>query len=531
MDILLLTASPQHAAENPSVELNTKRLKQWIAKLPVMNVIETVKLLQQSIEPFNELQVSDADRLKLLEIYREAFDEILFFYDNARLHQLPIPAAQRKSLSDDIMWLYLGLASGYKTLVRNGFEAEHSPKRDSDLLLATYRAMELIVHALLYAYRAHETPPPLAYLEVNQLYSFAEYHQAQDAKIKAVSRESVAPTIDRLYKQFLMITVADPYKIDGHEIHELYMLLEPFSAHCALSSEMKSEAAAGKFVIDLMEDSAPYFCESVSEMPILPTSRTLDLTPALNAMESRLREMSSDETDFIQDQETRFLTLFTKHFNQRKDRKNERIATNRDVKLALGLTTVSYFLNDTQRLQNTATKNIEIHGGIEVSDVSSEEDADYKLTQWCIIDESESGCLLMGDSHQLEKDAKIGDLLGIVVTENEQASLELGVIRWKRVEESGQLKMGIEFVPGHPMAISCQVKDQNTGEPCDMQALYFPRDVALKRPATLFAATELFEQYKMIQAIVKGKTFTVQPGESLIETPLYCQFRFSAVRE
>lgn len=358
MDILLLTVPAQHASENPSVELNIKHLKQWISKLPVMNVIETVEHLQKAIESFNELQVSDSDRLKLLEVYREAFDEILFFYDNARLHQLSIPAIQKKSLSDDIMWLYLGLASGYKTLVRNGFDAGHNPKRDTSLLLATYRAMELIVHALLYAYRAHETPPPLAYLEINQLYFFAEYHQVLETRIKAVSRDSVAPTIELLFKQFLMIAVADPYRIDGHEIHELYMLLEPFASHCVLSADMKREPGRGRFVFDLMEDATCCFYEEGNEVTATPYSRYLDLAPALKAIEIRLNDHKPTNSDFIQEQETRLLKLFAKHFDHQTGRQKERNLANRDVKMALGLSAVSYFLTDSDRLKSALTKKL-----------------------------------------------------------------------------------------------------------------------------------------------------------------------------
>ena len=39
-----------------------------------MNVTETVKLLQNAIEPFNELQLADEERIRLLEIYREELE-------------------------------------------------------------------------------------------------------------------------------------------------------------------------------------------------------------------------------------------------------------------------------------------------------------------------------------------------------------------------------------------------------------------------------------------------------------------------
>ncbi|VAX03350.1 hypothetical protein MNBD_GAMMA20-197, partial [hydrothermal vent metagenome] len=144
MDFLLLTTPPQHAADNPAVERNAGRLKQWLTELPIMDAVETVRRLHASISPFNELSLPDAERLKLLEVYRQGLEEVFLIYDEQRLKVLSLPASERQRLADDIMGLYLELANGYKILVRNGFDEGDDPARDGFLLQAIYRAMELI---------------------------------------------------------------------------------------------------------------------------------------------------------------------------------------------------------------------------------------------------------------------------------------------------------------------------------------------------------------------------------------------------
>lgn len=165
-----------------------------------------------------------------------------------------------------------------------------------------------------------------------------------------------------------------------------------------------------------------------------------------------------------------------------------------------------------------------------MSDVCSKEDADYSLTQWRIADETESGCMLVGDNRQLDRGVMIGDLLGLIDV-NGDTSLLIGVILWKRAEENGQLKIGVQLVAGSPISVECVVKSPNSVEQQKIPAIYFPRDTEMNRPATLMASNELYEQHAIIQASVRGKSYNVQPGECLVDTPLYRQFRFSAVRE
>lgn len=71
MDMLLLTIPDQHEDSNPTVLLDEKLLRKWLSELPMMNVVQTVEMVQRAILPFNELKVESQLRLKLLEYYRK----------------------------------------------------------------------------------------------------------------------------------------------------------------------------------------------------------------------------------------------------------------------------------------------------------------------------------------------------------------------------------------------------------------------------------------------------------------------------
>lgn len=284
--MLLLTTPVQHATANPAVELDPERVRHWIDSLPQKDVLETVQRLHEAIAPLNEVGIDDARRVKLLEVYYAAFDEILYFYDHLRLSMLPISPERQRLLAEDITWLYLELAKGYKIVVKNGYEAGISPKHDAGLLLSMYRAMELIVQGLVYAGRSRQAPPPLAYLEINQIYLLAEEHGVLDARVKAKAGVS---NIEKPYKQLALLAVADPRKLGGdNEAFELFMALEDFAPHSILMKVPQHQAVVGRYCVDLMDDRPPRFCNRTDAPAQTNWIRILDVDLALAAIKSWL---------------------------------------------------------------------------------------------------------------------------------------------------------------------------------------------------------------------------------------------------
>ncbi len=512
-----MTTPSQHAADNPAVERNASRLKQWIGELPVMDVVETVRQLHAAISPFNELDLPDAERLKLLEVFRQGFEEILFTYDDSRLRVLPLAAAQRDDLAEDIMWLYLELAAGYKILVRNGHQEGLQPAHDSLLLQAIYRAMELIAHALLYALRAGKAAPPLARLELHQLYAFAEAGGAVGQRLRALRRETAVPTIDRLYKQCLLMDLLDMERLSGLELMEAFVLLEAHASHCLIDTAQP--AASGEFLIDLMADEAPRPADKSGDPPLLP--RRLDVRPAREAMEAWLAEHGDDSSGFME-QDVRLMRVLVGLLGSHWGRQQPRFAARRFVKVALGVEALTHFLADTGRIAQAC--NAEVHGGIEVLSLDSEEETRYLLGDWQMLDKSDTGCLLVGRPAADAAFPAEGTLLGVVGFEADfPQRLSLGIVRWQGEISEGRCKLGVEVLEGaaQPVLVadSAADLDQAPGH-----GFYFPRDAAAKRPAALLLP-RLGEAHPL-HVQVQGRAFVVDVVAVLRETPEFVQYRF-----
>lgn len=524
--MLLLTTPAQHAADNPAVELNPKRLKKWAAQLPVTNVIETVQLLHHSIQPFNELRLDNADRLKLLEIYHQAFEDILFFYDDLRIRQLPIPAAQRKTLAEDIMWLYLELATGYKIIVKNAQEQGRKPKRDSVLLLAMYRAMELVIHALLYTYRAQQSAPPLSYLEIHQIYLLAEEGKVLTTKVRSVKSETGGATIDKLYKQFLLLTVANPYKLNGGEIYEFFILLEHFLQHCELEKSVTCKKGQKTFFLDLMDDAPPKSCEFAADMVSSEFTRILDVSGVVGAIKSKMEHSPVNDNGLFGEEE-HLLKILAKQLESQHGSLGVSAQANKKVKVALGYQAVCHFLKDEARLRDALDSSAEVHGGIEVRNIDEETEAEFELLPLTLMAEDNNTSVLLAKQSSFPAGLQIGDVFSLFEDKSSgKPIISLGTLRWKNNEDDDTLKLELEKLQGIPIVAGCS--DANTESQFDV--LYFPKSPENPQYASLLIEKQHYQRDSLMLTTINGKRFKVQQGEICSETQILARIRFAVIR-
>jgi len=522
MNILFLTTPAQHGYNNPSVAMDTKALKHWLAKLPTSNVLETVNRLREAIETFNETQLDDAKRIKLLELYKETLDLILYSYDELRLRQLPIPDVQRKSLAEDIMWLYLGLSNGYKTVVLHSHQNQLIPSQDTKLLLAVYRAMELIIHALIYAFRSAHPVPPLAYLELNQLYLFAEQDNALTQPVKGVTGHAVTATIDVLFKQFMLLIAADPATIKSTQLYELHNALETFTINCTMHSGYPDKKSHHKYWIDLMEDTAPQLANNSSATIASDTSRTLDISPALSDIDAWITTHSTPTMDCLEEHESLLLTEYLSSIKKTWALTEFHLPGNTPLTLAVGIGNIHHLLGETGALrqfthQTMAEKNLNL---IKTAVIH---------TNWQLVDSQRTTLIVQGKFTNTDTTPSIGDIVGLSSAQPfDKADIIIASVIAITNCQGDMSTLEVQLINNDPTPITCRLleKDGNTIDCID--GLYFQRDNKLEKPASLLTPKTVIEQQYRIRVTVHGITYDVIPGASLHQTNQYIQFRFKA---
>lgn len=523
--MLLLTAPAQHIAQNPAVECDPRRIKQWLAGLPTNNVQSTVEQLLAALKPFNELQLDVKTRLKLLEIYHAAFDTILYTYDDLHLRTLRLTHDNRRQLSDDIMWVYLELANGYKSIVKTVYEGSHDAPAQGDMLLSIYRGIELIANALIYAFRDHRTPPPLVYLEIHQLYFLAEQYQLETQSISSLSKKSRNPSIQHLYKQIMLLIAADAYAYDGGQISELYELLDNYSADSQLLSELSEESRLSGFFIDFNEDAGPRGCGKLTLTELAATQRILKVDTLLQRLVADLNKEKQVPLDSIRAGELRLLRMFVNNLQHGIRAREQRKPLTGTVRVAYAVEASCYYLQHRDRFMDTGVESM---NGIEVRDIDIFE-AEHELSTWQTLNATPNGLCLVAE-HDAVGHFTVGEIVSIVesLTATREPLVNTGLIRWLRHVDD-KVHMGVEYLPGIPMAVVCQAVMDDNSETTSFNGLYFPSNQISKQSASLLFEFNQFRYAGKFKVDVAGRQYCIEPVKLLKESPVHVQFGFRII--
>ena len=117
MDALKLSIPEQHDFTDPTVERDVDRLHDWLTNLPLMDVVETVRLVHGALDSLNEQKLAVEQRFQHLEVYRATARRLFVTVDPLHLRQLALTKAQREEAIGGVEQLFLSIAGGYKLIV------------------------------------------------------------------------------------------------------------------------------------------------------------------------------------------------------------------------------------------------------------------------------------------------------------------------------------------------------------------------------------------------------------------------------
>jgi hypothetical protein len=155
MDSLNLSIPKQHDYNDPTVERDIVRLQYWLTNLPLMDVVETVRLVIGAMDALNEQKLDVEQRFQFLEVYRATAHRLFVTVDPLHLRQLALSKSQRKDAIEGVERMFASIAGGYKLIVTQVYKAEGQAKPDALLGPAINRALEQLSFSLLDSYRFH----------------------------------------------------------------------------------------------------------------------------------------------------------------------------------------------------------------------------------------------------------------------------------------------------------------------------------------------------------------------------------------
>lgn len=555
-----------------------KKLREWVAALPMINVGETSRQVFQTLQEINRLQLDNVARFELLEILRPTVHSLGNALSKHYLNQsvmLPDRATKVATLAQAMQ---SHLANGYKLVVLAGLEKLDHSKRDVELVKlvaqAIHRAITELTGNLLRSTQLYLNTPPRLWLELNTLYLAAvRYQLITSLRIAdpVTQRHIEKSSIEDAYKRALLLSTCKPNKLRQGEIAQIYLLSEIWAPLVSL----KEFGGSGElFVFDLSKDAAPTY-RTQAQATEAAHVRAIDPADLVNRL-SELRQVTQSSGPKGSGETALSLGLLThlvQAWGELSERSFSRVAHEGTLEACLGLTATHYFVSGGQDFEvmmmgeqskfsmaldadNPFLKAKPItqdrpddRTGKDVWSLafgSADMDAKERTltdklktpeaapaaryeTHTCQIVNVSPGGYCIEWSGEVPAGVRAGEILGLH-EDHTQPGWSIGVIRWVKQLPGHGAQLGIEVLA--PKAKPCGARViKKTGDASEyMRTLLLPELKAISRPATLITPALTFRSGYKVVLKLDGEEIKANLAQQVSATASFCQFEFQLMR-
>jgi hypothetical protein len=482
---LTLTTPEQHDFQDPTLELNEKRLNRWLTGLPVLNAGESLRMVLGALEPLNEQRLDVDKRLRLLTLYQASVKRLYETAEPLRLRQQPLSRQQRQDTIDDVERLCLATANGFKIVVKELYAAG-GPQQDKNRFGQVLRwAVQQLAAALLHSYRYYRPEPAFVFLELNQLYRLARHYGVHD--LTGNGENSTAQiNLAGIYQAISLMALTDPFSIEEGQADQYFrVLLQHADGTRVVPGNSWQGIPEGLYFIDLQSDSRPRHCVHLQSPLAGDDPYILDARIPLRNMHSTLTAVPADRRR--QRAEAGILKALLPEVTPRDKRRSERRADGRWIEVVLGLESICEWIIACQRGEQ------------------------IEATRWWVKDASDQGYRLAWGASAASL-LQVGDLVCVVgASGEEQRGLQLLVVRWVRDEREKGTELGVEKLQGVPSPVRLIVPDATQVEP--HQVLFLPSSGSQGSVARLVAPLQVFKENRALSIHAGEREVSIRCGE------------------
>ncbi len=291
MDNLKLEIPQQ--ASNPAVTafVNPARLKTWLAALSLGDANKTGHELLAALSQVNRATLPLNHRYALLEQVRPIVADLLETL-NKQYHGTPIPLAEKpRGVAELVCALLKEMAFAYKIALLELAAAPSSDVIRQALVAATYHSVDHLSRLLVESYAIYAPEPKKLWLEVHQLYRYAE-QQGFHTLVVAPGANTDGVSVDQAYRRLLLLALANPYHLMQGEALQVYRELHEWAKVCRIQPLAMGSSVQGQLFVDIEADAPPRYAPASFDMPPPLDGRRLDISGILPLVQRRAKEVS-----------------------------------------------------------------------------------------------------------------------------------------------------------------------------------------------------------------------------------------------
>lgn len=538
---------------------NEDGISKWAKALPMANTGESARQLYFAIGELNQWQASPELRFKILEVVRPYIYSICHQLARHFIQSSLSLNAKQLKIAKLTQALISQLATGYKLVVGHAIIQSKQQNKTFKLLpIAIHRGITDISQGIVLSYQLYQQPAEHSWIELNQLFLFAEANRWLDFEIKDkqtqyLSSSSIANAFIRAH----LLAAAKPNNLRQQDINFLFNTLELWSSSCKIEP---AESEESLFIVNLYRDNAAMFRQHLrdNQKPLFRGINTKVLVKALRAF-STDPKTNTGVTVPKQISET-LLNHVTHAWGVHAQRSFKRIPSSGQLKLCLGLMSIHYycaqetnfekllielkakhaFAGNDYRASSINSDNawgqaadaIENDGSLGAAMsfefVSSEDAKAHEAAKYPIFDteisNSSPGGYSVSWQGETPPSLQAGELLG--VKEPGIQHWAIAVVRWIHRSPNQETRIGIELLSPRAEPGAAQLLHKTGENGALLRALILPEIKAIAQPASILVSHLPFKTGNKVNLLFDDLNGRFQLTKRLTSTSSFNQFQF-----
>ena len=560
------------------LKTNPESLKKWVENLPLVNIELSAGRLEFGLSEINSVELSSSDRFEALELLTAPVTHVARSLKKKYLGKRFPLGKDQLGKSNQVIGLYLAMATGYKLLV---VALDRETNAGARLATPMQRAIRYLSESLIASYEIYNQHRTGIWQDLHTLYALAEKrglqaHQETDTTLQKPD----LTTVETAYKQILLLSLASPYGLRQSEIRLVYSLLgrwAPFSRLLAA----KDHDNMGFFSCHLASDEPPSYLVLRQRDRLDDEWRILDtsgMTEPANATLTELRNKSGLRNTLPGESTLKRLMLTWGVMPERHATRRRQEAP---IQLVLGINAIHRllaepglgkagavigethapdredFLQDPTlegptvistgypapgktvgggSWQNNGAQsggNHPLRGAFALEPQSSTADANQSLPieSWKMVDVSAGGYCLLWESNDVSS-AQVGELLAISTgAEDSKDGWTLGVIRWMKFTPERGLVLGAQLLACRALPVRASLCVDTPAAENKSLGILLPGDKSLNQQASLLLPSLQFRTGCLSMLTRGGNDEKIMLVRQLENTGSFARFHFITVTE
>jgi cyclic-di-GMP-binding protein len=462
----------------------------WLESIPLDRPAQAHEMVSAQIGLVGRAELPALERLRILEMLYQSAGHL-----QERLARFYIGRALPLSIVEYSIWstvveLWQTLFNAYQPALRRAFKGERGLGAHAPLL--ALRCVEFTAAAIKEHHRVYRDVPATLWKQLHEAYAFAERHGVVAVGIADPLAPAIAArTAAAAYARTLLAHLSNPYTMSPRQMSVMYRWAQLWEGLVGIGPNPVAPGLSAVVAVDLRAAEPAVPARRVEGGASIRYISMEQLGQALRRVLTALRQGHDPASlglgeDCRQPGCERLLTLLYVQWCGSGMGQLAPRERGEDARAAVGFRGACRQL----ALESEAFRS----GTVAISTA-----AGPFTEQWYVAATHAPGFIAVARGP--ECDARIEHHQLVAIRRRSASSFQLAVAQWMKLEEDGDLSIGLRVLPGIPHATPFQLDRARAADDGQPMAILLPAAPETRTPASLVLAPEIFKPGRELELL------------------------------